>query len=133
MSLAYGEGFCVVADHLAGAFGMESRVPFFHQTLAKYLLKIPGVYKLHVPFKHSMFAEDYSTRKNQRFWQMGHWKSILRDHMRRYYPKHVAERTRKIGFANPWDARDDEENKEYAIADTNLVNLLMKELTFNED
>ena len=133
MSLAYGEGFCVVADHLAGAFGMESRVPFFHQTLAKYLLKIPGVYKLHVPFKHSMFAEDYSTRKNQRFWQMGHWKSILRDHMRRYYPKHVAERTRKIGFANPWDARDDEKNKEYAIADTNLVNLLMKELTFNED
>ena len=39
-TLCMGESFCLVADHLAGSFGMESRMPFLHQDLAKYLLKI---------------------------------------------------------------------------------------------
>ena len=128
-TLCMGESFCLVADHLAGAFGMESRMPFLHQELARYILKIPGVYKLHVPFDHG--PKNYKERKEERFWRMGNYKGLLRDHMRRYYPKHILERKRKIGFANPWDARDDEKNREYGEADTNMVNLLMKKLTFN--
>ena len=62
---------------------------------------------------------------------MGNYKSILRDHMKQYYPEHVLNRKQKIGFANPWDARDDVKNQEFGEADTNLVNLLMKKLTFN--
>ena len=104
-------------------------MPFLHQKLAKYLLNIPGVYKLHVPFDHG--PKDYQKRKNERFWRMGNYKSILRDHMKQYYPEHVLNRVQKIGFANPWDARDDKKNQEFGEADTNLVNLLMKKLTFN--
>ena len=132
-TLSQGESFCIVADHLAGSFGMESRVPFLHQRLAKYILKIPGVYKLHVPFKHEHFASDYKKKKEQRFWRMGNWKSMLRDHMAKYYPNHILNRTRKIGFANPWDARDDKKNDEYGEADTKLTTLLNKKLTFKED
>ena len=131
-TLRQGESFCIVADHLAGSFGMESRVPFLHQKLAKYILKIPGVYKLHVPFKHEHFANDYKKRKEQRFWRMGNWKGMLRDHMGKYYPSFILNRTRKIGFANPWDARDDKQNKQYAEADTNLTTLLNKKLTFKD-
>lgn len=131
-TLMEGESFCVVADHLAGRFGMESRVPFLHQDLAKYIFKIPGVYKLHVPFKHDTFAKDYKKKKEQRFWRMGNWKSMLRDHMTKYYPKHILERGRKTGFANPWDARDDVLNRKYAEADTKLSNMLNKKLTFND-
>ena len=126
-TLLMGESFCLVADHLAGSFGMESRMPFLHQELAKYLLRIPGVYKLHVPFHHG--PDDYIERKDYRFWRMGNYKSILRDHMRQYYPKHVLNRVQKIGFANPWDARDDKKNLEFGKADTKMVNLLMKKLT----
>ena len=108
---------------------IRDRMPFLHQELARYILKIPGVYKLHVPFDHG--PKNYKERKEERFWRMGNYKGLLRDHMRRYYPKHILERKRKIGFANPWDARDDEKNREYGEADTNMVNLLMKKLTFN--
>ena len=52
--------------------------------------------------------------------------------MTKYYPKHILERGRKIGFANPWDARDDVLNKKYAEADTKLSNMLNKKLTFND-
>ena len=128
-TLCMGESFCLVADHLAGSFGMESRMPFLHQGLAKYILKIPGVYKLHVPFDHG--PKNYKERKQERFWRMGNYKSILRDHMKKYYPDHVLNRVRKIGFANPWDARDDVKNRDFAKADTKLVNILMKKLTFN--
>ena len=95
-TLCMGESFCLVADHLAGSFGMESRMPFLHQGLAKYILKIPGVYKLHVPFDHG--PKDYKERKNERFWRMGNYKSILRDHMKKYYPDHVLNRKRKIAI-----------------------------------
>ena len=64
---------------------------------------------------------------------MGNWKSMLRDHMAKYYPNHILNRTRKIGFANPWDARDDKKNDEYGEADTKLTTLLNKKLTFKED
>jgi len=131
-TLMEGESFCIVADHLAGSFGMESRVPFLHQELAKYLLKIPGVDKLRVPFKHSNFATDPDKRREQRFWRMGNWKGILRDHMGHYYPHHIVNRSRKTGFANPWDARDDLLNKQYAKADTKLTEILNKKLTFKD-
>ena len=131
-TLMQGESFCLVADHLAGTFGMESRMPFLHQELAKYILKIPGVYKLHVPFEHNQFAKDYKKRKEQRFWRMGNWKSLLRDHMSKWYPNHVLYRSRKIGFANPWDARDNQQNIQYAEADTKLTSILNKKLTFKD-
>ena len=57
---------------------------------------------------------------------------MLRDHMGKYYPSFILNRTRKIGFANPWDARDDKQNKQYAEADTNLTTLLNKKLTFKD-
>lgn len=131
-TLAEGDSFCTVADHLAGSFGMESRLPFLHQRLAKYLLTIPGAYKLHVPFKHESFAEDYKKRKDQRFWRMGNWKPVLRDHMKSHYPKQVLNRDRKIGFANPWDARNDKLNKEYGKTDVEYVKLLHQSLTLDD-
>jgi len=130
-TLAEGDSFCTVADHLAGSFGMESRLPFLHQRLAKYLLTIPGAYKLHVPFKHELFADDYIKRKDQRFWRMGNWKPILRDHMKQYYPEHVLKRERKIGFANPWNARNDKLNQEYGKTDVEYVKLLHQSLTLD--
>lgn len=130
-TLAEGDSFCTVADHLAGSFGMESRLPFLHQRLAKYLLTVPGVYKLHVPFKHESFADDYIKRKDQRFWRMGNWKGMLRDHMKSYYPEHVLKRERKIGFANPWNARNDKLNQEYGKTDAEYVKLLHSSLTLD--
>ena len=63
---------------------------------------------------------------------MGNWKSLLRDHMSKWYPNHVLYRSRKIGFANPWDARDNQQNIQYAEADTKLTSILNKKLTFKD-
>lgn len=135
-TMTQGDGFCTVADHLAGSFGMESRVPFLHQELAMYILSIPGVDKLRVPFNykdHSMISPNNNKavvdRREQRFWRMGNYKGVLRDHMRKFYPEHIIDRKRKIGFANPWDARDHKKN--INIGKQNLLQVynLMKQLT----
>ena len=102
------DSFCTTVDHLCGNFGMESRMPFLSQTLAKYLLKIPSAYKLHVPF---------DIEPDERNYLMGHYKGLIRDHMRHHLPDIVTERRTKIGFATPWNARDNDMNINLAEAD----------------
>ena len=63
---------------------------------------------------------------------MGNWKPVLRDHMKSHYPEHVLNRDRKIGFANPWDARNDKLNKEYGKTDVEYVKLLHQSLTLDD-
>ena len=108
--LFHSDGFCTVLDHMCGYYGMESRVPFLHQRLAKYLLKIPGQQKLAIDFNGPI--KDNKDRKDYLWFMMGHYKGILRDHMGHHYTNKVRTRMRKTGFSNPWDARDKEKNKE---------------------
>ena len=108
--LFHSDGFCTVLDHMCGYYGMESRVPFLHQRLAKYLLRIPGQQKLAIDFNREW--KDNKERKDYLWFMMGHYKGILRDHMKHHYIDEVINRMRKTGFSNPWDARDNEKNKE---------------------
>ena len=95
------DSFCTTVDHICGNFGMESRVPFLSQDLAKYLLKIPGTDKLHVPYHY-----DEQTRDMYK----GHYKILIRDYMSDHLPDHIKERHTKIGFSTPWNARDNKRN-----------------------
>ena len=85
-------------------------MPFLHQRLAKYLLRIPGQQKLAIDFNREW--KDNKERKDYLWFMMGHYKGILRDHMKHHYIDEVINRMRKTGFSNPWDARDNEKNKE---------------------
>lgn len=107
-AMQHVDSFCTTVDHLCGNFGMESRMPFLSQTLAKYLLQIPSAYKLHVPF---------DIEEEERNYLMGHYKGLIRDHMRHHLPEIVTERRTKIGFATPWNARDNKMNIDLAEAD----------------
>ena len=102
------DSFATTVDHLCGNFGMESRMPFLAQKLSKYLLTIPSAYKLHVPF---------DIEPKERDFLMGHYKGLIRDHMRHHLPDIVTERKTKIGFATPWNARNDKHNIDLAEAD----------------
>jgi asparagine synthase (glutamine-hydrolysing) len=108
-ALVHCDGFNTTADHLAGSFGMESRVPFLHQELAKYLLNIPAGVKLQTPGNETLQAEGFVDNNNT---YQGAYKYLLRDLCREFLPDHVRTRGRKIGFANPVNARDHELNKE---------------------
>jgi asparagine synthase (glutamine-hydrolysing) len=89
----HGDGFCTTADHLAGSFGMESRIPFLHQKLAKYLINIPSGFKMVGNSKYC-----------------GSNKYIIRELLGGFIPDHITSRKTKIGFASPWDARNDTNN-----------------------
>lgn len=102
------DSFATTVDHLCGNFGMESRMPFLHQQLAKYLLKIPSGYKLHVPF---------DLEPKERNYMMGHYKGLIRDHMKQHLPDVVLDRRTKIGFATPWNARNNDTNINLAEQD----------------
>ena len=108
--LYHCDGFCTVLDHMCGYYGMESRVPFLHQKLAKYLLKIPGQQKLAIDFNKEW--KDKKERKEYLWFMMGHYKGILRDHLGHHYIDEVRNRMRKTGFSNPWDARDTKKNQQ---------------------
>ena len=95
------DSFCTTVDHICGNFGMESRVPFLSQDVAKYLLKIPGTDKLHVP---------YDLDEKTRDMYKGHYKILIRDYMSKHIPKFIRERHTKIGFSTPWNARDNDRN-----------------------
>lgn len=103
------DGFCTVLDHMCGYYGMESRVPFLHQRLAKYLLTIPGQIKLSIPFDD--MPEDKEERYDYKFFMLGHYKVILREYFKEHYTDGVRKRMRKTGFSNPWDARDPRKNE----------------------
>lgn len=117
------DSFCTTVDHMCGNFGMESRMPFLHQELAKFLLKIPAVDKLHVPFSYS---------ENDRHMYKGHYKIMIRDYMKSYIPMHIRKRHSKIGFSTPWNARDDKRNQALAKEDWRLLQL-QAEKFFNFD
>ena len=94
------DSFCTVADSFTGAFGMESRMPFLHQELGKYLLKIPGAIKLDVPVKTA--CKRFKTRekrKEHKWWWMGHYKKLIREDMKKHIPAHIRNKEKKVGFA----------------------------------
>lgn len=110
--LQHVDSFCTVVDHMCGNFGMESRMPFLSQGLAKYLLMVPSVYKLHVPFE---------LPADIRNMYMGHYKGLIRDHMKQHLPRVILNRHSKIGFSTPWNARNDKHNQQLAEADFELL------------
>ena len=106
-ALVHCDGFNTVADHFCGSFGMESRVPFLHQELAKYLLNIPGGVKLFTPSDRKLKSEGFP-ESNMTY--RGSYKYLLRDVCKDFLPDHIRKRGRKIGFAYPVDARDHQKN-----------------------
>ena len=108
--LYHCDGFCTVLDHMCGYYGMESRVPFLHQKLAKYLLNIPGQQKMFIDF-NLIKKDKLEDREDFIFFMMGHYKGILREHLSHHYVPNVRNRVRKTGFSNPWDARDNSKNE----------------------
>jgi asparagine synthetase B (glutamine-hydrolysing) len=103
-ALMHIDGFMTAADHLCGSFGMESRAPYLHQELSKYLMNIPGAIKLQMPAgEMAAWPEDRNT-------YLGQYKWVLRDPLRKYIPDHIRYRGRKMGFADPVNSRDAEYN-----------------------
>ena len=117
------DSFCTTLDHICGNFGMESRVPFLAQNLAKYTLKIPATDKLHVPFDI-----DEETRNMYK----GHYKILIRDYMAKHVPKFIRDRHSKIGFSTPWNARDNKRNMGLADEDWKILQY-QAETYFNFD
>lgn len=107
--MTHCDGFATVVDHMCGYYGMESRMPFLHQGLVKYLINIPGAQKLFIPFE-DIPHDSYDKRKDYIWYMMGHYKGILRTYMKHYYTKNVKNRKKKTGFSNPWNARDHGKN-----------------------
>ena len=102
-TLCHVDGFMTVADHICGSFGMESRAPFLHQEFAKYVINIPGGAKLYTPGDPTLKAEGFP---DDNYTYLGAYKSLIRDEAKKFIPDHVRKRGRKIGFANPINARD---------------------------
>lgn len=109
--MMHSDGFCTTVDHLAGSQGMESRVPFLHQELAKYLMTIPSAIKLFVPFEW---------KGEQRSIYKGIYKYVFREFMAEHLPDHVRLRKNKAGFAAPWNSRNRELNRSIGQEDMNL-------------
>jgi asparagine synthase (glutamine-hydrolysing) len=74
-----------VMDRLCGSVGIESRTPFCHQELVRYVMKIPYGDKLLT--KYSKFG--------------GIRKTLLRDYLEDYIPEHITENLMKVGFSQP--------------------------------
>tara|TARA_B100000575_G_C23129002_1_gene654534 strand:+ start:608 stop:2332 length:1725 start_codon:yes stop_codon:yes gene_type:complete len=129
------DSFCTVADSFTGQFGMESRTPFLHQELAKYLLKIPGATKLEVPIRKACKSQrGYANKKHHKWFLLGHYKGIIRDNMKQYLPKHIIDKDRKVGFAHPWDSRDAEKNDVIGLQDWDIMKeQSQKYFSFNVD
>ena len=128
------DSFCTVADSFTGAFGMESRMPFLHQKLAKYLLKIPGAIKIDVPIKVAckQFKKRISRQKHKWFLS-GHYKRLIRLDMGHHIPNHVKNKDKKVGFAHPWDSRGFDRNKVIGEADWEIQKEQVKYFDMNVD
>mgnify|MGYP003637174510 FL=1 len=126
-ALMHIDGFMTTADHLCGAFGMESRAPFLHQELSKYLMNVPGAIKLQIP------AGEMDSWPADRDTYLGQYKWILRDPLRKYIPDHIRYRGSKIGFADPVNSRDHEYN--VLIGNEDFANYFewVKQLKFDVD
>ena len=112
--LTHCDGFATVVDHMCGYYGMESRMPFLHQSLVKYLINIPGAQKLFIPFEDVPHST-YKKKKEYLWFMMGHYKGILRTYMKKYYTKNVLNKKKKTGFSNPWNARDGDRNSKMRL------------------
>lgn len=111
-AMMHGDGFCTAVDHLCGSHGIESRVPFLHQELAKYLLTIPSGIKLFIP---------WDIKGQQRNVYKGIYKYVFREFLTEHLPEHILHRKDKAGFAAPWNARDRALNAIIGEEDMDLV------------
>ena len=75
----------IVMDRLCGSVGIESRTPFCHQELVRYVMKIP-------------YGDKLLTSKTK---IGGIRKTLLRDQMKDYIPDHILENPSKVGFSQP--------------------------------
>jgi asparagine synthase (glutamine-hydrolysing) len=121
------DGFMTAADHLCGAYGMESRAPYLHQELSKFLLNIPGAVKLQMP---ACEMEEYPEDKDA---YLGQYKWVLRDACKDLIPDHVRYRGKKIGFADPVNARDAEYNNFIGNEDFENYHQWVRQLKFDVD
>lgn len=74
-----------VMDRLCGSVGIESRTPFCHQELVRYVMKIP-------------YGDKLLTKSDK---LGGIRKTLLRDYMEDYIPEHITESHMKVGFSQP--------------------------------
>lgn len=115
------EAYSAVADHIAGSFGMESRVPFCHQRFVQYAARIPMAYRLRCPSRLRPGGTPLQ----------GSWKGLIRDVFRDDLPQHVINRDTKAGFSIPWDSRNKKKNdakqKEELDNSLTILNYTIKE------
>lgn len=112
--MMHSDGFCTTVDHLCGTQGIESRVPFLHQELAKYLMTIPSAIKLFVPFH---------IKGQERSLSKGIYKYLFREYFADDLPEHITDRKTKAGFAAPWNARNRALNHLIGEEDMELVKI----------
>lgn len=103
--MLHGEGHNMLTDQLAMSFGIESRAPFAYQSLVRLMFSIPGKRKLRI-------LEDGME---------GIYKYYLRHLFREELPEHVVNRRTKVGFATPWNSRDDVLNRQRAMKEFKVI------------
>jgi asparagine synthase (glutamine-hydrolysing) len=97
--------FAIVNDAYAGYFGMETRLPYFHQELVIKMLSIPGHLKL---------------RQTSQNIDKGFRKYYIRELFKDELPEFITKTNRKTGCAMPWNSRNDGRNRSiyYQMVDT---------------
>lgn len=87
----------LATDQTCGMFGMESRPVYCAQNFVKYTFSIAGKYKVWQDKDFLEKSKNWAGKTTP-----GIYKYLLRHTMRDYLPKHVLERTNKIGWTSPW-------------------------------
>jgi asparagine synthase (glutamine-hydrolysing) len=129
--LSSTDSFCGLTDGLAGSFGMESRVPFLHQELAKYILTIPSAHKLRFPWNRE--KRDKLTVATGQSRRAGRYKWLIREELREHIPPHVLYDFNKVGFSTPWKSRGYYDNVKKRVKENkNTFDLLKDRFTFPE-
>jgi asparagine synthetase B (glutamine-hydrolysing) len=112
------DSFCGILDHLCGSYGMESRVPWAVQSLAKYALKIPSGAKLRLPTvrenERKLTQLKMVRSQTEHLFHNGKWASdirgsykwLIREEFKDCLPHYVTSQMKKTGFSTPWHSRD---------------------------
>ena len=109
MWTAVNEAINILAtDQTCGMFGMESRPVFLGQNYVQYVYMFSG-----------------KTKFTQRTgWHLGTYKYLLREVFGDMLPKHVRERTTKVGWSSPWNNNFDPLVEQWAKEDLDYLTVL---------
>ena len=105
------DSFCLSSDSLASNFSMESRSPFLYQELVKNCLNISGKYKL---------------QKKRNNFRSGTYKYLLRELFKDELPSWVINKNIKVGWASPWNSRNEKSNFKNALKNISLLEDIIK-------